>query len=97
MRAKSKKLKDFMRGLEHKKKLEAKEQKKEAKKLIFTNAYNDPLKHETVSRSSTDEILTQMSKKFEAVILASIPEVEKGLVLQNDYGHGFYQGFGGAN
>lgn len=97
MKSKKNKLKSLLRQREYEQQQSFKEQKKEAKKLIIQNAYNDPLKHEIISRSSTSDVLAEMAKKFESVINGAIPEVEKGLVLINDYGHGFYQSFGGVN
>jgi hypothetical protein len=90
-RAKSKKIKDFMRGLDYKKRLELKEQKKEAKRIIYENAFNDHEKREIVSKSSCEDVLSKLSLKFSEVQVCAVPVIEKGLVLSNDYGQGAFQ------
>ena len=91
LKSKKNKLKSLLRQKEYEKEQSLREQKKEAKKLIFEDAYNDPLKHEIVSRSTTTEILEKMATKFEELTVSSVPQIEKGLVLINDYGHGLFQ------
>jgi hypothetical protein len=88
MRAKSKQLKDRERA---KNRALAKEQQREAKKLIISESYSDQLKREIVCRSTTASILSQLSVKFGEVVVGAVPTVEKGLVLSNDYGHGVWQ------
>ncbi len=78
-----------MRKIDYEK--QNREQKKEAKKIIIQNAYNDTIKHELVNRITQEEVLTQLSNKFPEIIVSAIPEIEKGLVLVNDYGHGAFQ------
>ncbi len=90
MKSKKNKLKSLLRKREYETE-KLKEQKKEAKKLIIENAYNDTKKHEIICRSSPEEILVAMTKKFDAINLATIPPIEKGLVLSNDYGQGAFQ------
>jgi hypothetical protein len=73
-------------------------QQKEAKKLIVDASFNDRLKREVISRSTTDMILSQMTEKFGMVMVGAVPQIENGLVLSNDYGHGALQNdfFGGG-
>jgi hypothetical protein len=99
LKSKKNKLKSLLRQREYEQQQSLKEQKKEAKKILFAEAYNDPEKHEIVSRSTTNELLTEMGKKFDPVINCAVPDVEKGLILLNDYGHGLFQNnfAGGVN
>jgi hypothetical protein len=43
-------------------------------------------------------ILSQMTEKFGMVMVGVVPQIENGLVLSNDYGHGALQNdfFGGG-
>jgi hypothetical protein len=66
-------------------------QTKEARSIIEESSFNDMQKHETVARTTTSEVLTEMSRRFTAVIVGAVPEVEDGLILRNDYGQGIFQ------
>lgn len=66
-------------------------QTREAKSIINESAYNDALKHERVARTTTNEVLTEMGRRFtDGVIRGAVPEVEDGLILSNDYGQGIF-------
>jgi len=91
LKSKKNKLKSLLRQREYEQEQSVREQKKEAKKLVIAKAFNDTEKHEVISRSSTEEILSKMAEKFTELSLSAIPQVEKGLVLSNDYGHGAFQ------
>jgi ribosomal protein S19E (S16A) len=66
-------------------------QTREAKKIINESSYNDLEKHETVARTTTNEVLTEMGRRFtDGVIRGAVPDVEDGLVLSNDYGQGIF-------
>lgn len=90
-KAKSRKLRDLMRNLEYKKKQESKEQKQEATRIILEAAYNDNQKHEIVSRTTFEQVLGKLSEKYPEIQISNVPQVEKGLVLSNDYGQGAFQ------
>lgn len=66
-------------------------QTREARTIINESSFNDMQKHEQVARTTTSEVLTEMGRRFEAVIVGAVPEVEDGLVLMNDYGQGIFQ------
>ena len=66
-------------------------QQQAARSIINESGYNDMLKHERVARTTTGEVLTEMGRRFESVIVGAVPEVEDGLILSNDYGHGIFQ------
>lgn len=86
-RAKSKQNKDRQRAAKH----QLAEQQKAAKHKIMQDSYHDALKRETVSRSTTDQVLDELNKQFGTAIIGAVPEVEEGLVLSNDYGQGIFQ------
>ena len=83
-RAKSKQQKDRQR------KIDFFNQQRTAKSLINESCYNDALKHERVARTTTGEVMSALGKQFGAVIVGAVPEVEDGLILSNDYGHGIF-------
>ena len=66
-------------------------QQRAAKTIINESAFNDLEKHERVARTTTSEVLTELGKRFEGgVLIGAVPEVEDGLILSNDYGHGIF-------
>jgi hypothetical protein len=89
-RAESKKIKDSNRMNRH---LERRRQKKLVYTYIMDNAYSDYLLGETVSRSSTSEVVSYMSVHVQGLGLdvSVVPEIEKGLVLSDSLGRGVFQ------
>ena len=87
-RAKSKQTKDRQRKQAY---LDLKTQARQAKSIINESAYNDALHHERVARTTTGEVISELSKQFpDGVLIGAVPEVEDGLVLSNDYGQGIF-------
>jgi hypothetical protein len=72
-------------------------ERRRQKKLVYTyimdNAYSDYLLGETVSRSSTPEVISFMSVHVQGLGLdvSVVPEIEKGLVLSDSLGRGVFQ------
>ena len=89
-RAESKKLKDSNRMNRH---LERRRQKKLVYTYIMDNAFSDYLLGETVSRSSTVEVISYMTMHVQGLGLdvSVVPEIEKGVVLSDPLGRGLWQ------
>lgn len=83
-RAKSKQAKDKARKQAYL------DQQRAAKTIINESSFNDALRHERVARTTTNEVITALGRQFEGVMPGAVPDVEDGLILSNDYGHGIF-------
>ena len=82
---------DFI--LPHKRKpekIKQRSQKYKAKKLVWKQSYKDPLKAETVCRTSQKELQSHLSEEFGYCQQSDVPDVVKGLIISDSRGHGVY-------
>lgn len=71
----------------HRRSLE-KSQSRRVRRIIFNHAFRDPVRDETVCRLSRLEVLGLLN---EPVLVASVPDVERGEVLVDSRGTGSFQ------
>jgi hypothetical protein len=88
-RAYSRRLKDKKREAEYKKRLE---QTKAAKKIIINNQFNDHEKKESIALINAEQANIKLKNRFgDELEIEVVPCVQKGLVLEDMYGHGAIQ------
>ena len=61
------------------------------RRYIFTTSYRDRDRAETVCRVDRRQILDYILSCTDCIILSDIPDVEKGLVLTDSRGNGYFQ------
>ena len=65
--------------------------KQAIRRYIFTTSYRDHNRAETVCRIDRKQILDYILSYTDHIILSDIPEIEKGLVLTDSRGNGYFQ------
>ena len=61
------------------------------RRYIFTTSYRDPRRAETVCRVSRRDLIEYAVSINSRIILSDIPDVEKGLILTDSRGNGYFQ------
>jgi len=66
-------------------------QKRDAKRYILQNGFQDRIVAETVYITKREVVLEFLGKKYDNVILGIVPNVEIGEVLSDSRGRGSFQ------
>lgn len=61
------------------------------RRYIFTTSYRDPHRAETVCRVSRSQLIEYAAALADHLVLSDVPDIERGLILTDSRGNGYFQ------